>query len=213
MRMTRALVGCAVLVMLAGSAGFAAEPVKGPPLSPLSVVQTFRGDVEMRTSGQTVVVTLRDADGDHLFRVETSLLTGLPQIRSTGADILFWQGHLVVKAPNDGKAWHFSVPGLDRSRRPGKELDAQLRATYELTRIDTASAIISRSGPGALSEPLLRGVFANMDTEYQDPGSGGGVGSCGLTCTITCGDGSSCSASCVANRCASCSCPATCTCR
>jgi hypothetical protein len=214
------LLGCAALVLLAGASGLAAETTPDRRLmSPLSFVQTLHGDVEMRSSGQTVVVTVRAEDGDHLFKVETDLLAGLPQLSATAAEVLFWRGHLVVTTLREGKAWHFSVPGMDALRNPedpplpGRALDARLRASYELTRIDTAAAITSRSGPGTFEG--LRGVFDRVDTEYQDPTSGGtgGVGSCGASCTTTCGDGSSCSATCVPNRCASCSCPATCTCR
>lgn len=222
MRTARVVVGCAALVLLAGVSRLTAEPGPGRRLmSPLAFVQTLHGDAEIRSSGQTVIVTVRGADGDHRFQVDTGLLTGLPQLSSTAAEVLFWRGHLVVTAPREGKAWHFSVPGMDADRKPedpplpGKALDARLRASYELTRIDTATGITSRSGPGALDDAGggLRSVFANIDTEYQDPGSGGGVGGCGLSCTISCGDGSTCSASCGSNRCASCSCPATCTCR
>ncbi|MES1242653.1 MAG: hypothetical protein ABUT39_13645 [Acidobacteriota bacterium] len=217
MRMAKALLGCAALLF---TVSVAAEPAK-PPLSPLAAVQAFRGSVEIRTTGQTVLVTLRGEDGDHAFKVETDLLAGLPGPFHTGdAEILFWRGHLVVTASREGKAWHFSVPGADALRRPedprlpGRELDARLQAAYELTRIDRASAILSRSGPAALTpgpEERLKGIFAS-DTEYQDPG-GGGIGSCGKTCNITCGDGSSCSASCSESRCASCSCPASCSCK
>lgn len=220
MRMKRVLLGCAALVLVAGVSS-AGEPIKGSRLvSPLATVRSYQGEVEMRSSGQTAVVTVRGADGDHLFMVATDLLTGLPRLAATAGEVRLWAGHLVVTAPREGRAWHFSVPGINVSRKPadpplpGKELDAELRASYELTRINRAIGIVSRSGPGALDEKAggLRGVFANVDTEYQDPGSGG-VGSCGTSCTTSCGDGSSCSATCAANRCASCSCPATCTCK
>src|SRR5690348_414418 len=108
MRMTRALLGCGLLVLMAAGSSGAAE-LKRAPLSPLAVVRTFHGDVEMRSTGQTVVVTLRGTEGVQVFEVETDLLTGLPQLDRAEAEVRFWRGHLVVVAPREGKAWHFSV--------------------------------------------------------------------------------------------------------
>lgn len=175
MRLTRALFGVVSVGLLAAASSGAAELEKRPLRSPLAAVQTFQGDVEMRSTGQTVAVTLRGADGDHLFLVKTDLLTGLPQLSSTAGEVRLWAGHLVVLAHREGKAWHFSVPGIDAFRKPGdplpgKELDAELRASYEVARFNKVTGIVSRSGPGALDLKAggLQGIFA-ADTEYQDP--------------------------------------------
>jgi hypothetical protein len=188
----------------------------------LDTVKTLQGDVELHSVGQTVVVTLRGETGNHVFRVETNLLTGLPAPFHTAAgEVLFWRGNLVVVAPREAKAWHFSLRGAEVQANPegkplpGAELDATLRASYELTRIAEATAVISRSGPKAFEEQEpkgVKGVFEGTDIDYQDTGGGGGLGTCGRTCSMSCGDGSSCSASCGPNRCASCSCPASCSC-
>src|SRR5690348_14583010 len=102
MRTTRALLGCLVLVLVAAGSSGAADLGVRAPLSPLAIVQTLRGDVEMRSVGPTVVVTLLGKDGVHLFQVETDLLTGLPQLSRTAAEVRFWRGHLVVLASREG---------------------------------------------------------------------------------------------------------------
>lgn len=193
-----------------------ARPVK--VTSPLDTVKKLQGAVELHSVGQTIEVTLRGEAGNHLFRVETDLLTGLPTpFHAATGEVWFWRGHLVVVAPLEAKAWHFSLRGAeaqaspDGKPLPGAEMDATLRASYDLTRIAEATAVISRSGPKAFEAPKgVKGIFER--TDYQDPGGGGGLGGCGTSCSISCGDGSSCSASCGSNRCASCSCPASCGC-
>lgn len=194
------------------------------PVSPLDRVQSFRGAVEVGTEGGTVEVIVREAGGaSHFFRAETSGHESLPLAwRAESGKVLFWRGHLVVIAPQEGLALHLSVPEPALPARPGPPaaplpdshaLDASLRASYDLTRIATATGIVSRSGPLALApdrRPASKLFESNID--YDDPGSGGGSSGCGTSCSISCGDGSSCTATCQPPRCARCSCPASCTC-
>ena len=208
---------------------FLASPAFGEPVqpsSPLDTVRTLRGAAEVKTQGRALVVVIQadDGTGDHLFQVETASLTGLPiALRTNSAEILFWRGHLVVMASREGKALHFSIPGIELQARAAAVprsaqvdvagIDKLLRSRFHLTRVD-ATGIVSREGPLALrtgDEAGLRGIFAN-DDDVQDPGTGGGLGSCGSSCSTTCGDGSSCSATCSSPRCAHCSCPASCSC-
>ncbi|MDP9122553.1 MAG: hypothetical protein M3O15_14490 [Acidobacteriota bacterium] len=147
-------------------------------------------------------------------------------LQADNAEVLLWRGHLVVIAPRTGKALHFSIPGMEAEVRSAElpdradrripppdavELDGRLGGQFELTRVATATAIISRSGPRALlpDEPL---ALLRANDDVQDLGGGTGVGTCGASCSTSCRDGSSCSTSCGANLCAHCSCPASCTC-
>jgi len=211
MKMTCRILGLFLLVGLAPSAW--AEPVK--LLSPLETLDSLHGPAVVRKTGQTLVVTLPSQDGnDNWFRIEAAQGTALPAgFRADSAQVHFWMGHLVLLA--DGKAWHFSVPGLDRfisqeGQVPDSSEMAGLTRGYDLKEVEV-SAIYSADGPQArrLNEGL-RNIFAT-DIDYDDPGSGG-IGSCGKTCSISCGDGSTCTASCGPNRCAHCSCPASCSC-
>ncbi|HEX5716470.1 MAG TPA: hypothetical protein VF179_09940 [Thermoanaerobaculia bacterium] len=207
--------GFLALVLALGLATSAlAEPVQ--LTSPLENLVTVQGSAVVRKTGQTLLVTLPSQDGyGRWFRIEASQGgTSLPgSFRADSAEVLYWMGHLVLMA--EGSAWHFAVPGLDKlisheAQVPdGAEL-AQLTRGYDLKEIEV-SAIYSANGPRAnrLNEGLRR-IFANED-DHQDPGSGG-IGTCGKTCTISCGDGSSCSASCGGTRCAHCTCPASCSC-
>ncbi|HVF58371.1 MAG TPA: hypothetical protein VNJ70_00945 [Thermoanaerobaculia bacterium] len=220
MKPTAAAVTLAMIFFLAASAA-AAEPVQ--PASPLDRVQSFRGTVEVSTEADTVLVVLTEAGGGtHLFRVETTGHPALPvAFRAEAAEVLLWRGHLVVIARRARQALHLSIPGalpprrgvqLEQTPHP-RDVEASLRASYDLTRIDTATAIISRSGPLALVPGSGgRNRIFEQEIDYDDPGGGGGPGGCGTACSISCGDGSSCSATCQPPRCARCSCPASCTC-
>jgi hypothetical protein len=187
----------------------------GKLLSPLEKLESLQGSAVVRKAGQTLVVTLPSQDGHgSWFRIEAAQGTPLPAgFRADSTQVHFWMGHLVLLA--GGKAWHFSVPGLDRfisqeGQVPDSSELADLTRGYDLKEVE-ALAIYSANGPRAsrLNEGL-RNIFAT-DIDYDDPGSGG-IGSCGKTCSISCGDGSSCSTMCGANRCAHCSCPASCSC-
>jgi hypothetical protein len=206
------VLGLSLALGMVGSAW--AQPVK--LTSPLEKLETIEGSAVVRKAGQALVMTLKGEEGqDRWFRVEASRGAALPAgFRSDSAQVLSWMGHLVLVAGD--KAWHFSVPKGDEflpatAEVPGPvELDALLRG-YEVAQVE-ASAIYSASGPRA--DRLgggMKGLFANQD-DHQDPG-GGGVGGCGLSCSIQCGAGSSCSVTCGAPRCAHCSCPASCYCR
>lgn len=147
------------------------------------------------------------------------------------AQILTWEGNLVFLAPEEGKAFHFVIPSVDlqvrrdaAARRLPLEVSAEdidaLAARYDLTRIETATEILSWSGPAA-SQPepaagLTRG-FLKSDIDYSiyaDPvvPFNPSQGSCGTSCATTCGDGSKCSVSCAPGECSHCSCPASCNC-
>jgi hypothetical protein len=225
--MTRTLTLTALATVLIASAAFAGTFKPIVVESPLDSVARFQGQLELRTGERAVVLTLHDTAGDHLFQVETSLRTGLPAFfRSNSAEILYWGGHLVVMAPEQGRAWHFSIPGFGSPVNPSPEarrfgaapdladLDARLQDRFDFTRVAGVAAIVERGGPLALRIEEPRGLRAilGQEDDVQDPGTGG-VGTCGAACTMICGDGSHCSVNCGSNRCAHCSCPASCTCR
>lgn len=196
----------------------AADPAK--LISPLDRVETLSGDVQVSRSGQAVTVTVRGQQtaGDRLFLVEADDLGDLPaSFHSDWAQIRYWRGHLVVTAPREGKAFHFSISGFGEPVRPSPEADVtglgdRLRERFELTRIDSATAITARSGPRAFVVEEEKGLRKMFEPDDNQEVPGGGVGNCGTSCTITCGDGSTCSTSCGSRRCASCSCPASCSC-
>lgn len=214
----------ALALCLAASAAFAAPKAPIKPVSPLDTVETLQGRLNVRSDGRVFVVTTEKPDGSGFrrFDVELENRTGpVLDFRAETGEIHYWRGHLVVVAPGERKALHFSMKDLVRpARMPDAavesvldvaELDALLRSKYELTRTE-AVAISSLGGPRALEAGSeLRSRIAT-EIEYQDPGGGGGISTCGSSCNINCGDGSSCSASCVGTRCASCSCPASCSC-
>lgn len=219
---TRLFVGLCVVA----SAAFAAPKAPVKPVSPLDTVETLQGRLNVRSDGRMFVVTVEKPDGSGFrrFDVELESRSGAAlDLRAEAGEIHYWRGHLVVVAPGERKAFHFSMKDLVRpARMPDAplvsgsdvgELDSLLRSKYELTRSE-AVAISSLGGPRALEAGgELRSRIAPADIDYQDPGSGGGLGTCGASCNITCGDGSNCSTSCMGSRCASCSCPASCSCR
>lgn len=213
------------------SAAFAAPEAtpKLPPelVSPLEAVQTLQGAMTVLGDGRTFAVTLEKPGrrGFYRFDVELESRTGpVLDFRVEAGEIHYWRGHLVVVAPKERKALHFSMKDSVRPVRMADsppvsaaevaELDSLLRSKYELTRLDQAVALSSVGGPRAWEAGReLRSRIAPMDTEYQDPGGSGGLGTCGASCTTRCGDGSSCSTNCIAPRCASCTCPASCSCK
>ena len=204
-----------ILVLVIGlAASAAAEPIR--LMSPLEKLENVQGSAVVRKTGHSLVVILPGQDGgDRWFRVETSKdgASQLPSgFRSDDAQVHYWMGHLVLIA--NGSAWHFSVPGLDKflskaAETPDSAELASLVSGYQVKEVQV-SAIYSASGPRARHlNDGLGSIFENID-DQQDIGNG--LGSCGSTCSITCGDGSSCSATCGSNRCARCSCPASCSC-
>lgn len=206
------IVGLSLVLGVAASAQ--AQPVK--LVAPLEKLETVEGPAVVRRAGQALVMTFIGQGGhDRWFRVEAHKGAGLPaSFHADSAEVLYWMGHLVLMSGN--KAWHFSVPKGDEflpamAQVPrGTELDSLLRG-YEVTQVE-ASAIYSASGPRAdRLNGGMKSLFSNQD-DQQDPGGGGGVGSCGLSCSIQCGAGSSCSANCSPPRCATCTCPASCSC-
>ena len=214
-------------LILAASVVTAAPKAPVPPTSPLDSIETLTGRVNVRGDGRSFVVTLtrRDGAGRMQFEIETGEQAGRPfAFSADNAEIHFWMGHLVVVAPSERKALHFSVEGIDRfvRSRPGgpqldttsalSELDTLLRANYRLTRIETASSIISKNEQALRLPPGLGQQLGETDTDYPDYGGSGGLGGCGSSCSTSCGDGSSCTATCNAPRCARCSCPASCSC-
>ena len=207
--MTRSL---AVLVVVGciGSAAFAGQV--GPAL-PFEGIETLSvsGSVEIQSKGQVITVELTDSG--RLFKVGTERPI-FPPIAFDGqsVQVLYWKGHLAVIAPREGRAFHFSIPGLrERVELPSSDLDAVLKSQYDLLRIDTAKTILSIEGPFASRPPRNQpqATFRFKDDDMQDPSSG--LSSCGRSCSMTCGDGSHCSISCGLG-CASCTCPAACVC-
>lgn len=191
------------------------------------VLETLTGHVDVVNQGRSLVIKLDVGAGARWFRVETDSLLPLPDSFSAdAAEILYWQGHLLLRIPAEKKAVLVSMPGYRPAPVPpaaaaglgpvrtDASLDAFL-AGYDVTRIDSATEIASSQGPRALASIGIdregREPENKSFTPPPNPGSGG-VGTCGNSCSITCGDFSSCSATCTAPRCAKCSCPASCTC-
>lgn len=214
----------AFLLALVCSAAFAGPLVMPqPPTSPLDNLEVLHGPIEAQTEGALVTLNLgdREAAKYRIFRVETdSSLSGSPiAFRADASEIYFWNGHLVVLVPSQGQGWHFSVPGIDElmkgrpGLRPSTEDREALLAGYDVTRI-VASGIASFSGPKALrpERPAGLGSAPLMNYQPENPDPGTGVGTCGSNCSITCRDSSSCVISCGVNRCATCTCPLSCSC-
>lgn len=216
-----------VLIASVATAAPKASAAPLPLVSPLASIETLTGGVRVRGDGRTFVVTVnpRNGSGIKQFEIETEDRPGrILDLSSAAAEVHFWMGHLVVVAPRERKALHFSIDGIDKHLRPRtdgpqldsasalEELDSLLRANYELTRVETASSIVSKNEQALKLPPGMRQeIERSVDIDQPDTG-GGGLGSCGSSCTIACGDGSQCSASCSAPRCARCSCPASCSC-
>ena len=210
----------AVLAFCLLASGAFAKPARSG-VEP-GVLETLTGPVDVVNKGQTVVVKLAGAE-DRWFRVETSRPTPLPDSFSAdSAEIFYWQGHLLLMVPQEKKAFHFSMPDFKPARVPalaaeglGPVRDASgldaLLAGYEVLQIDTANEITSAQGPRA--RLVIEEKSPRTKQFTPPPNPGGGLGSCGSSCSTACGDGSSCSTSCVSPRCASCSCPASCSCR
>jgi hypothetical protein len=231
MRSTGWVWALAMAAMLPGAAG----PALAVPVETEAVRGSLAGQVVVRSLENGMVVALDEqGDGiaDRLYRVETYGPPAPLALRVRSAQVLFWKGHLVVIAPEKEQAIHFSLPAFEgKSYLPASvpgprgqraaDLDTLLGALYDLTRIDTATAILSRAGQLGLSlaevetgqdlEPGLISLGMGLIAQNPDP-LPPGDGGCGGSCQISCRDGSSCSASCGPNRCASCSCPASCTC-
>jgi hypothetical protein len=190
------------------------------------VLESHSGQMEMVNRGQTVVIKLAGAPGTDArwFRVETSSPAPLPRSFSAArAEVFYWRGQLLLLAVNEGKAFYFSMPDFKPGRvlpppsgtpgppvRSTPDLETVL-AGYDVIYINTTTEITSAQGPRALAVIEGRGVSTKQFTPPPNPG-GGGIGTCGSTCSITCGDQSTCSATCTSPRCASCTCPASCVC-
>lgn len=194
------------------------------PVSPLDTVETIRGTVEVKAEGRAAVVTVEKPDGSGLRRFDVDLQepSSFLEIGSAPGEIRSWRGHLVVVSPTSGEALHFALADIVRPARipvaplstasEVADLDRVLGSRYQLTKV-AALGITSLSGPRALEAGSeIRSLLAPVNYDYQDPGPGG-IGSCGASCNITCGDGSTCQATCSGTRCASCSCPASCSCK
>src|SRR6266545_1945996 len=219
---------CLLVIVLAltASAAIGAPKVPPPLASPLDSTETLTGRVTVRGDGHSFIVTLTRQDGGRRMQIEIE--TGDQPGRTMAfsaenAEIHFWMGHLVVVAPGQRRALHFSVEGIDKLARPRTdgpqldtasalaELDALLRANYDLTRIESATSIVSKNEQALRLPPGIKQT-GQADVDNQDYGTSGGLGGCGSSCSVTCGDGSNCSATCTSPRCAHCSCPASCTC-
>lgn len=197
-----------------------AWPAFAAPTSPLDFLTVLDGPAEVQTRGNWLFVTSggKDSGQDRIFRVETVDLSAPVSFQASSSKILYWDGHLIVLDPKQDRAWHFWIPGADERSKgmPGARPEADglkaLLADHEVTRVaayEISSHSWRKGRPtppgGVVSAPLL------YQPEHQDPG-GAGVGTCGTKCSTECGDGSKCETSCGPNRCATCTCPASCSC-
>lgn len=216
----RALALAAFLVASLAAAG---APEK--PRSPLDKLQLIEGAVEARVEGNSLYLIPggRSMGQALLFKVDLAGREELPaSFRSASARIYYWRGHLILVASDQQKAWSFTVPDLPPvagtravDTPEAAVLEDSLRQQYDLGSI-SVEAISSMEGPRArlpIAQKLTSAALGvQIPIDYPDDG-GGGVGSCGTTCSITCADGSNCSTTCSSRRCASCTCPATCSCK
>jgi hypothetical protein len=220
-----------LLLMLAGLAvpGTSRAADFGPPVQNL---HTWHGRVTVERQESSAELVLVDDSGKlhQRFRVEADLPAGFPaSFAAEAAELLAWEGNLVVVAPGEGQALHFTIPSINRetrlnAKRRGLELlidprqvDADLASRYRLTRIDTVSAILAKGGPAALVpfEPVAasRGMDkSDIVISHDDVPGEPGLGSCVKSCTADCGDGSTCAITCGTNRCGHCDCPLLCSC-
>lgn len=206
-----------LFLFLAGVAG----PASAAPTSPLDFLEVLNGPAEVQTRGNWLFVTFgaKDSGRDRIFRVEAADLSTPISFQTSSSRILYWDGHLILLDQKQNRAWHFWIPGVDERNKalPGARPEAEglkaLLADYEVIRV-VAYEISSHSWlkglrptrpDGLLNTPLM------YQPDNQDPG-GAGVGTCGTKCSITCGDNSQCETSCGSNRCATCTCPASCSC-
>lgn len=130
------------------------------------------GRVVVRSLGDRVVIALAEGPGglvDYLFVIQTSGLPAPISFASSAAMVHSWRGHVVVIAPAEKKAFHFSHPeapaassaqaiqpfGDASSSGAGPfaggapsapEADALLAQDYDLTRVASAQAIVARTG-------------------------------------------------------------------
>lgn len=145
---------------LSASAVFA-SPVK--PVSPLDSVETLRGSVRVLSDGRKFVVTFERPDGGDFQRFDVEVEGPVGEaldFRIDSGEIHSWIGHLIVVAPKERKALHFSMLGPERLPKAADapfasasdlaELDALLSSQYELSRIDTAVVMSSLRGPRAV---------------------------------------------------------------
>lgn len=216
----RKLVICVGLVL--GLAGATGAAWAAAPAALLDFVEVLQGPADVQTRGTWLFIGFPGQDGakDRTFRIDTADLNGLVSFQTSSSRILYWGGNLILLDQKSERAWHFWVPAADeRSKaRPGVRPEAEglaaLLADYQVTRV-VAHEISSHSWAKGLQPARPDGLVSlplKYQPESQDPG-GTGVGSCGTQCSISCADGSSCQASsCGPNRCASCTCPASCVC-
>lgn len=215
-------------ILLSASAALAKDV--GPPLQNL---KTFAGRAEMQSESHRVTLRLLGNEGETLQRFSL-VVAGepeLPEALSTAeAQIMLWEGNLVVIAPREGKAFHFEIPSINQLTRRNaaarrlplqvspEALDSDLEQRYALTRISSVVSIVAVGGPAArqpdspdsLERDLLKaGIGISEDIIPSDEG---GLSSCGVSCEINCANGSHCSVSCGQRQCASCRCPALCQC-
>ncbi|HEX2223512.1 MAG TPA: hypothetical protein VHN15_04830 [Thermoanaerobaculia bacterium] len=197
-------------------------PALAAPTSPLDFLETLDGPAKAHTQGTWVYVTFGEpsAQRERVFRIDAADLKGPLTFQTAASKVLYWDGHLILLDQQSTKAWHFWIPGADERNkgvagaRPEAEGLKALLADYEVTRVE-ADEISSHSWPKGLRpgrpDSPAHAPQILYEPENPDPG-GSGVGSCGTKCSITCGDGSSCQTSCSGRRCATCACPASCSC-
>lgn len=201
--------------------------------------ESLPGAIAMGTAGQTVVIAVADEPGGeirHLVVIEAA--DTLPQLTfsSAQAHLQAWPGQVVVTAPVEGRAFHFSLETapvfvpfgsaehIVASPDP-RAVDTFLQSGYNLTSISGVASILVQSGrlDGMKWEQILSGELARrlggrlrpLGLEEIEPfqqGPGGGSASCGTSCSQGCGDGSACSITCAPPRCAKCTCPLDCAC-
>jgi hypothetical protein len=110
--------GCAAGVVL--WVFCAASTAQGQPVGG---VEILRGKVAVRTVSDGAIVALDESgDGlvDHVFRIQDHGLLQTPvTLPPTRAHALSWAGHLVVIAPAQGTALHFSIGAEIQIARAG----------------------------------------------------------------------------------------------
>ena len=224
----------------------AAIAEKSPKLPLPNEVRRFSGAVNLYVEGRTVFVAFSHTSHglvETMAHVELREGVTFPlALQTDAAEILHWNGHLLILDKQEGRAIHLSVSSFSAAvglplaeNGTSIELDpaglnAFLQGSYQLIDLDSAVEIGFQDGslPKFLIDDEtaqakwlrqaggLRNRTEALNSEPYQPDLGGGSGG-GSSCTQTC-NGSQCSVSCQGGSgTASCTCKGspmvpTCTC-
>ena len=152
-----------LILLLSASAVFAAPNTPTKPVNPFDRIESLQGNLRVLSDGRKFVVTFEGPDESDFLRFDIELEgpVGDPlDFRVDSGEIHYWLGHLIVVAPKERKALHFSMVRGERLPKAADapfasasdlaELDSLLSSQYELSRIDRAVVMSSLRGPRAV---------------------------------------------------------------